>query len=95
MIIQSSSPSNGPKKSEEAGWINTDPQSAFWGDIHYYTYDADGWSPATYPDGPRFVSEYGIIFWREKHNYTNMLQNFSANCLHVSKYVLMKINSKT
>ena len=59
IYTKTSSPSNGVEKTEEAGFVNTDPQSAFWGDIHYYTYDADGWNPSTYPYGPRFVSEYG------------------------------------
>ena len=58
---KTSSPSNGVEKTKEAGWVNTDPQSSFWGDRHFYTYNADGWNPTSYPDGPRFVSEFGSI----------------------------------
>ena len=58
---KTSSPSNGVEKTKDAGWVNTDPQSSFWGDRHFYTYNADGWDPTSYPDGPRFVSEFDSI----------------------------------
>ena len=61
IFLKTSSPSNGVEKTKEAGWVNTDPQSSFWGDRHFYTYNADGWDPTSYPDGPRFVSEFGSI----------------------------------
>ncbi|KAG4075854.1 hypothetical protein HA402_003680 [Bradysia odoriphaga] len=53
-----SSPSNGKKKSNES-IIQDNPQDWHYGDIHFYTYLADGWNPNIYPR-PRFVSEYGF-----------------------------------
>ncbi|XP_070394202.1 beta-mannosidase-like isoform X2 [Dermacentor albipictus] len=70
----SSSPSNGragnpaflntsiPKNltlSEEDIWPRGPPNSANYGDMHFYRYDNDIWDPTTYPI-PRFMSEFGI-----------------------------------
>ena len=83
--FKTSSPSNGVQKTEESGWINTDPQSSFWGDRHYYTYDLDGWKPTSYPDGPRFVSEYGKLASSQNNKLgmrldNDKLRNVSCTC---------------
>lgn len=54
-----SSPSNGMAETENGGGINANPTSSLFGDVHVYNYYQDGWSPDSYPQGPRFVSEYG------------------------------------
>ena len=36
-----------------------DAQSPFYGDVHFYDYQADSLDPATYPQA-RFVSEFGF-----------------------------------
>ena len=54
-----SSPSNGVIATQQAGGINSNPTDSLFGDIHVYSYYSDGWSPSSYPQGPRFVSEYG------------------------------------
>ena len=54
-----SSPSNGIIETEAEGGINSNPTDSLFGDIHVYSYYSDGWSPSSYPQGPRFVSEYG------------------------------------
>ena len=54
-----SSPSNGIKKTEESGFININPASNYFGDIHYYNYESDGWNTMSYPHGAKFISEYG------------------------------------
>ena len=51
-----SSPSNGAHESHEI--IDTDPQSPFYGDVHYYNYIDDCWDTSIFPK-PRFASEYG------------------------------------
>ncbi|GFS83583.1 beta-mannosidase [Trichonephila clavipes] len=53
-----SSPSNGPQTVKE-GWISKNPQDNHYGDVHFYNYFGDEWSPDTYPRA-RFVSEYGF-----------------------------------
>ena len=59
--FQFSSPSNGVNETVTNGYINPNPGDTKYGDIHFYTYTADGWDPKTYhhPLPPRFVSEYG------------------------------------
>ncbi|XP_068702128.1 beta-mannosidase-like [Montipora foliosa] len=54
----SSSPSNGVE-TEREGWVAKDPNSVFWGDVHYYNYENDCWNVDGYPK-PRFASEYGF-----------------------------------
>ena len=54
-----SSPSNGMRETDRVGGVNVNPQDNSFGDIHYYNYYSDGWNPDTYPQSPRFVSEYG------------------------------------
>ena len=54
-----SSPSNGVIQTANVGGINENPQNMFFGDVHFYSYYIDGWNPESYPQGPRFVSEYG------------------------------------
>lgn len=53
-----SSPSNG-LKTDESGFISTNPASEHYGDVHHYNYFSDGCNPDTYPI-PRFASEYGF-----------------------------------
>ncbi len=36
-----------------------DASSPFYGDVHFYNYDADSFDAATYPHAP-FVSEFGF-----------------------------------
>ncbi|KAF5275066.1 hypothetical protein FQA39_LY07003 [Lamprigera yunnana] len=52
-----SSPSNGIQSIKE-DYVAINPQSNYYGDIHFYNYIFDGWSTTTYPI-PRFSSEYG------------------------------------
>jgi len=54
-----SSPSNGQYEDAKEGWVSSNPQSEFYGDLHYYNYDADCWDPASYMT-PRMASEYGV-----------------------------------
>ena len=62
-LFQFSSPSNGVNETVTNGYINPNPGDTKYGDIHFYTYTADGWDPKTYhhPLPPRFVSEYGKL----------------------------------
>ncbi|KAH8304925.1 hypothetical protein KR018_005049, partial [Drosophila ironensis] len=53
-----SSPSNG-KASQQDNYISDNPQSNYFGDVHFYEYVIDGWDPNTFPR-PRFASEYGF-----------------------------------
>ncbi|XP_071481177.1 beta-mannosidase-like [Diadema antillarum] len=59
--FMSSSPSNGIQ-TQEQGWIAKNPQSTYYGDVHYYNYNADCWNVSSYPK-PRFASEYGVQSW--------------------------------
>ncbi|KAF5274136.1 hypothetical protein FQR65_LT04534 [Abscondita terminalis] len=52
-----SSPSNGLQSIQE-DYVALFPQSNYYGDIHFYNYEADGWDTKNYPI-PRFSSEYG------------------------------------
>ena len=72
-VFALSSPSNGYKTSEVGG-VNENPQDNFYGDIHFYSYYVDGWNPISYPQGPRFVSEYG---WQSFPSF-NVLKNYSS-----------------
>lgn len=53
-----SSPSNGLKSLQNSG-LDPDPNSDFWGDKHYYNYNANGWRPENFPL-PRCVTEFGF-----------------------------------
>ncbi|GJQ66746.1 hypothetical protein Trydic_g4686 [Trypoxylus dichotomus] len=53
-----SSPTNGIK-SEQVGYIASNPQSEFYGDVHYYNYISDPWVQDFLPIA-RFSSEYGL-----------------------------------
>ncbi|KAF2896968.1 hypothetical protein ILUMI_09207, partial [Ignelater luminosus] len=53
-----SSPTNGIK-SEEDGYIALNPQSSFYGDVHFYMYILNSWEKRIYPIN-RFASEYGF-----------------------------------
>ncbi|CAH1390501.1 unnamed protein product [Nezara viridula] len=44
--------------SSNIGNYTSHPGSPFYGDVHYYNYDGNGWDPRIYPN-PRFASEYG------------------------------------
>lgn len=58
--ILTSSPSNGAwKKDRDEFGISTDPQSAHFGDIHYYPLNTNSWIPTTFHTA-RFISEYGF-----------------------------------
>ena len=50
-----------------------DGQSNQYGDIHFYSYDKDGFDPATYPK-PRFVSEFGYESLPSWFVYQNVTQ---------------------
>lgn len=52
-----SSPTNGIG-SEQEGYVAKDPQSHFYGDVHFYNYLIDGLKQSLYPIS-RFASEYG------------------------------------
>jgi hypothetical protein len=39
--------------------VRRDPQNWYYGDVHYYNYQADCWDVTKYP-GSRFTSEYGV-----------------------------------
>ncbi|KAK4886003.1 hypothetical protein RN001_002274 [Aquatica leii] len=52
-----SSPTNGIQ-SEMEDYVAKDPQSHFYGDVHFYNYFMDGWNQNIYPIN-RFASEYG------------------------------------
>ncbi|XP_013070848.2 beta-mannosidase-like isoform X1 [Biomphalaria glabrata] len=56
-----SSPTNG-KESEKEGYVAFDPDSEFYGDIHFYNYMIDQWD-ARWFEVPRMASEYGIQAW--------------------------------
>jgi beta-mannosidase len=53
----SSSPSNGYENFTDP--VASNPQSEYYGDVHYYNYAADCWNISTYPR-PRFASEFGV-----------------------------------
>ncbi|XP_004523471.2 beta-mannosidase [Ceratitis capitata] len=53
-----STPSTG-KRGEKYTYISPDPQSAQYGDVHYFVVHQNGWNVNIYPT-PRFVSEYGF-----------------------------------
>ncbi|XP_063985342.1 beta-mannosidase isoform X2 [Diachasmimorpha longicaudata] len=53
-----SSPTNADYSAQN-GWIESNPYSNIYGDIHYYNYIANGWDINTYKR-PRFSSEYGF-----------------------------------
>eukprot|EP00057_Strongylocentrotus_purpuratus_P006506 XP_011660980.1 PREDICTED: beta-mannosidase isoform X2 [Strongylocentrotus purpuratus] len=57
----SSSPSDG-QLTEMQGWVAKDPTSVYYGDVHYYNYNADCWNISSFPK-PRFASEYGVQSW--------------------------------
>ena len=78
-LLQFSSPSNGVNETVTNGYINPQPGDTKYGDIHFYTYTADGWDPKTYhhPLPPRFVSEYG------KFSLKGSLSKSSKYLLHV------------
>ncbi|XP_058064049.1 beta-mannosidase [Anopheles bellator] len=69
-----SSPSNGDETGQD-GFVSTNPQDPFYGDVHYYNYFLDGWNAAQYRGG-RFVSEYGFQSfpafnsWPEARSYS-------------------------
>lgn len=52
-----SSPSNGYENASAP--VAADPQSDFFGDKHFYTYNADCWDVTVFPR-PRFASEFGF-----------------------------------
>ncbi|ESP02846.1 hypothetical protein LOTGIDRAFT_212346 [Lottia gigantea] len=56
-----SSPSNGAE-SEKEGWISKNAGSEYYGDDHYYNYNADLWNFNTFPI-PRLASEFGSEAW--------------------------------
>ncbi|XP_076002860.1 beta-mannosidase [Genypterus blacodes] len=56
-----SSPTNGVK-SEEEGWVATNPYDPHYGDTHFYSYVSDCWDWRTFPR-TRFASEYGFQSW--------------------------------
>jgi len=60
-VFAVSSPSNGIQ-TEESGWVAENPQSEFYGDVHFYDYHNDAWSADVWPT-PRFASEYGYQSW--------------------------------
>jgi hypothetical protein len=41
------------------GGVSQNPQSEYYGDIHYYAYFNDMWKDSTYQT-PRCASEYGV-----------------------------------
>lgn len=53
-----SSPTNG-LESESEQWIAVNPYDLHYGDLHFYDYQMNGWSPDSFPV-PRFMSEYGV-----------------------------------
>ncbi|XP_053954052.1 beta-mannosidase-like [Anastrepha ludens] len=53
-----SSPSVG-KREEKFNYLAPDPQSAQYGDIHYFVVHENGWNVNIYPT-PRFASQYGF-----------------------------------
>uniref|UniRef100_A0A0K8U7S0 beta-mannosidase n=1 Tax=Bactrocera latifrons TaxID=174628 RepID=A0A0K8U7S0_BACLA len=53
-----STPSIG-KRGEKYNYIAPDPQSAQYGDVHFFVVHENGWNVNIYPT-PRFVSEYGF-----------------------------------
>ncbi|XP_070497078.1 beta-mannosidase isoform X2 [Chironomus tepperi] len=55
-----SSPSNGDwNKDRDIYGISMDPQSAHFGDIHFYPLNTNSWNPTTFHTA-RFASEYGF-----------------------------------
>jgi beta-mannosidase len=52
-----SSPTNGAKSVED-DYVSNNPGDPLYGDVHFYDYSSDSWSPSTFPI-PRFASEYG------------------------------------
>ena len=52
-----SSPSNGVQTIAEGG-VAANAGSFFFGDVHFYSYTADAWNPASFPI-PRCVTEFG------------------------------------
>ena len=78
-----SSPSNGVIQTENAGGVNDNPGNMLFGDVHVYNYYVDGWDPSSYPQGPRFASEYG---WQSFPRYNSDQLVFTCK-LHL-KYLV-------
>ncbi|KAF2905512.1 hypothetical protein ILUMI_00678, partial [Ignelater luminosus] len=53
-----SSPTNGIQSDEKEDYLAKNPQSHFYGDVHFYNYDNNSWDSRYYPL-TRFASEYG------------------------------------
>ncbi|KAK9719277.1 Mannosidase Ig/CBM-like domain [Popillia japonica] len=53
-----SSPTNGVQ-SEQEGYVASNPQSQFYGDVHHYDYYSNPWNQNKFPIS-RFSSEYGL-----------------------------------
>ncbi|CAL1537672.1 unnamed protein product [Lymnaea stagnalis] len=60
-VYLTSSPSDG-KETEKEGYVAQDPDSEFYGDIHFYNYLADQWGVADFRI-PRMASEFGVQAW--------------------------------
>ncbi|XP_031328549.1 beta-mannosidase-like [Photinus pyralis] len=84
-----SSPTNGVD-SEREGYIAEDPQSHFYGDVHFYNYLTNGLSQPLYPIS-RFVSEYGyqslpsvqtLLTATNDSNHLGILDNFLRHRQH-------------
>ncbi|KAK7109878.1 hypothetical protein V1264_013839 [Littorina saxatilis] len=73
-VFVSSSPSNGVQTAQQ-GYVDKDPQSNNYGDVHFYSYDIDEWKPGKFPI-PRFASEYGTQAWC---NFETLLDVFEPS----------------
>uniref|UniRef100_A0A2K5EVH1 beta-mannosidase n=1 Tax=Aotus nancymaae TaxID=37293 RepID=A0A2K5EVH1_AOTNA len=56
-----SSPTNGAETVAE-GWVSQNPNSNYFGDVHFYDYISDCWNWKVFPKA-RFASEYGYQSW--------------------------------
>ncbi|CAJ0941017.1 unnamed protein product, partial [Mesorhabditis belari] len=79
-----SSPSEGIKSIEEGG-ISSDPNSEFYGDIHFYNEYIDLWSDASYRT-PRCATEYGVQSWPSGYTLAKALPEKDIN--YMSKAML-------
>lgn len=66
-----SSPSNGILSPRE-NYIGADPNSALYGDVHFYT-TRRFWEWSNYPSA-KFVSEYGFQSWASLHTMAHSLE---------------------
>ncbi|XP_011178216.2 beta-mannosidase isoform X2 [Zeugodacus cucurbitae] len=78
-----STPSIG-KRGEKYDYISPDPQSAQYGDVHFFVVHENGWNVNIYPT-PRFVSEYGFQSLPRTEAWKRSMQS-SDNLMEIMRH---------